>query len=269
MELQSILSADYLDIIFDNRNKNYGGYELRKHYNHRAMKAITVVLSTALLLLGAHAFASRFKPTDVVKLSITDRVYEMQDLTPDVPDPPLPEPPPEPVAPPPTQAWTPPVIVDDIDVVEPPPTQDDLKDKAIGTTTIAGDPGNDDLNPPITGRGKTGGGFTEPPPVIEDRIETYVEQMPEFEGSISEYLSRNIQYPELAKQTNTSGRVVIKFVVNEDGSISNTKVVKGIGAGCEEEAMRVINSMPKWKAGKTNGKAVKVYFTLPVSFKLN
>jgi protein TonB len=73
----------------------------------------------------------------------------------------------------------------------------------------------------------------------------------------------------MARETHIEGRVTIKFVVNEDGSISNAKVVRAIGGGCEEEALRVINSMPKWKPGKQNGKAVKVYFTLPVNFVLN
>lgn len=269
MELQSILTADYLDIVFDNRNKSYGGYELRKHYNQRAMKSITLVLSAALLLLGVHAFASRTKPTDVIKPIFNERVVEMQDLTPHVPDPP-----PVPVAPPPAPpapslVWTPPVIVEDIDVPEAPPTQEELKDKVISTVKSDGDPNGSDIAPVITGTGKGGPGFTAPtPPDPEIPFES-VEQMPEFNGNISEYLGRNIQYPQMAKETQTAGRVVIRFVVNEDGSVSGAKVLKGIGSGCEEEALRVINSMPKWKPGKNNGKAVKVFFTLPVKFAMN
>ena len=72
----------------------------------------------------------------------------------------------------------------------------------------------------------------------------------------------------MARESGTKGRVVIRFVVNEDGSVSNLTVMKGIGSGCEEEAIRVIKGMPKWRPGKQNGKAVKVFFTLPINFVL-
>ena len=269
MELRSILTADYLDIIFDNRNKTYGGYELRKNYNRRAMKSITLVVSAALLLIGAHAFASRLKPKDVIAQIPIERTIEMQDLTPDVPDPPPMPPPPQPVPPAPSIAWTPPKIVRDIDVPDAPPTIEEIKDKVISTVTADGDPNGSDIAPIIAGTGKGGPGFTEAPPAREDIIEDYISQMPVFDGDVGEYLARNIQYPQMARETHTTGRVVIKFVINEDGSVSGAKVLKGIGAGCEEEAMRVINSMPKWKPGKNNGKAAKVYMTLPVKFTMN
>ena len=92
--------------------------------------------------------------------------------------------------------------------------------------------------------------------------------MPEPSVNITDYLSKNIRYPEQAKETNTEGRVTLKFVVNEDGAVSDIKVVRGIGAGCDEEAKRVLASMPRWKPGKQNGRAVKVYYTLPIMFKL-
>lgn len=268
MELQSILKADYLDIIFDNRNKTYGGYELRKNYERRTMKAITLVLFTTLLLLGAHAIASNLEQPKPIALNHVERVIEIQDLTPDIPDPPPPPMPPEPAPPAPSVVWTPPVIVKNEMVTETPPTNEDLKNKNPGTENSDGDPNGIPGPPAVPGSGHTPG-FVEPPVIKEDVIQEYVQQMPEFEGNISEYLGRNIQYPPAAREANISGRVVIKFVVNEDGSISGAKVIKGIGGGCEEEAMRVINGMPKWRAGKANGKAVKVYFTLPVRFTMN
>lgn len=270
MELRSILTADHLDIIFDGRNKTYGGYELRKNYSRRATKAITLVLSAAVLLIGAHAIASGLKPDEVVTLAQVERTIEMQDLTPDIPDPPPPPMPPEPVPPAPSLVWTPPVIVENEDVPEPPPTQEELKDKVISTVKVDGEPGGSDITPPIIGGG-TGpatGVVTAPPPPPEAPME-YVDQMPEFNGNVSEYLARNIQYPVSAREAGISGKVTIQFVVNEDGSISNAKVLRGIGGGCEEEAIRVINAMPKWKAGKSNGKAVKVFFRLPVTFKMH
>jgi protein TonB len=85
---------------------------------------------------------------------------------------------------------------------------------------------------------------------------------------LNAYLSKNIKYPKQANENGVQGRVVLQFVVNEDGDISDIKVVRGIGSGCDQEAMRVVNSMPKWKPGKQNGKAVKVSFSLPILFEL-
>ena len=97
---------------------------------------------------------------------------------------------------------------------------------------------------------------------------TYVERMPEFIGDVREYLSKNIRYPQKAKDDGIEGRVVVQFVVRADGSITDAKVIRGIGGGCDEEALRVIRAMPKWTPGMQNGKRVAVLFNLPVMFKL-
>ena len=105
----------------------------------------------------------------------------------------------------------------------------------------------------------------------DDSVYNNIEVMPEFPGGMEammKYLSENLKYPEQAKEKNTQGRVLVSFVVEKDGSISNVKVARGIGNGCDEEAVRVISAMPKWKAGKHNGKKVRVSFAIPISFKL-
>ncbi|MFN3940550.1 MAG: energy transducer TonB, partial [Chitinophagales bacterium] len=98
-----------------------------------------------------------------------------------------------------------------------------------------------------------------------------VEEMPTFPGgdkALYEYLAKNIKYPAVAKDNGIEGKVYIKFVVNEDGSVSQVSLARGIGGGCDEEAMRVVSGMPKWTPGKQRGKNVKVWYTLPVYFKL-
>jgi TonB family protein len=98
-----------------------------------------------------------------------------------------------------------------------------------------------------------------------------VEEMPEFPGGekgLMEYASNNVKYPEEAKNKNIAGRVFVSFIVEKDGSINEVKVLRGIGGGCDEEAVRVIKSMPKWKPGKQRGKPVRVKYTVPVNFKL-
>jgi protein TonB len=107
--------------------------------------------------------------------------------------------------------------------------------------------------------------------VEEAEIFTVVESMPTFPGgmgALMKYLAENIKYPPLAKESGIQGRVFINFVVEPDGRISNVKVLRGIGGGCDEEAVRVVKSMPKWSPGKQRGKPVRVSYNLPVKFTL-
>jgi TonB family protein len=103
-------------------------------------------------------------------------------------------------------------------------------------------------------------------------IFTAVEQNPEFVGGqakMYQYLGENIKYPAAAQRANVSGRVFVKFIVEEDGSIGNVAVMKGIGFGCDEEAIRVVKSMPRWKPGVQNGKYVRVYYNMPIVYRLD
>jgi len=107
--------------------------------------------------------------------------------------------------------------------------------------------------------------------VVEQEVFHIVEEMPAFPGGeakLMEYVGKNIKYPQIARETGIQGRVFIGFVVEPDGSVSNVKLLRGIGGGCDEEAMRVVKSMPKWKPGKQRGKAVRVSYQIPVFFKL-
>ena len=106
---------------------------------------------------------------------------------------------------------------------------------------------------------------------VEEVIFTVVENDPEFPGGMEalyKYLGENIKYPSIAKENNITGKVYVTFVVEKDGSIANPRILRDIGGGCGQEAIRVIKSMPKWKAGKQRGKPVRVQFNLPVSFNL-
>jgi len=103
-------------------------------------------------------------------------------------------------------------------------------------------------------------------------IFTVVEQMPDYPGGMKDlmsYLSSNIHYPEQAKKDSIAGRVFINFIIKKDGSVSNVKVLRGIGSGCDEEAVRVVSSMPKWKPGIQNGEAVRVSYNIPIKFALH
>ncbi len=107
--------------------------------------------------------------------------------------------------------------------------------------------------------------------VVEAEIFTVVESMPEYPGGPEEmmrFIAQNIKYPPIARESGIQGRVFVNFVVEPNGSVSNVKVLRGIGGGCDEEAIRVVQSMPKWTPGRQRGKAVRVSFNLPVRFTL-
>ena len=107
--------------------------------------------------------------------------------------------------------------------------------------------------------------------VVEAEVFTIVEEMPEYPGGLSkltDYLTKNIKYPQMARESGIQGRVFVNFVVEPDGSVSNINVMRSLGGGCDEEAVRVVKNMPKWKPGKQRGKPVRVSYILPIVFTL-
>lgn len=107
--------------------------------------------------------------------------------------------------------------------------------------------------------------------IKEAEIFLVVEEQPTYPGGEEarlKFLRKNLKYPQLARESGIQGSVYLQFVVEPDGSISNIRIVRGIGGGCDEEAIRVVKLMPKWKAGKQRGKAVRVNFTMPIKFVL-
>jgi len=108
--------------------------------------------------------------------------------------------------------------------------------------------------------------------VDEPEIFTIVEEMPEFPGggeaALLKYLSQNIKYPPLARENNVQGTVYVTFEIDQSGKVKDAKILRGIGGGCDEEALRVVMNMPQWKPGKQRGKTVRVQYNLPVRFTL-
>jgi TonB family protein len=115
-------------------------------------------------------------------------------------------------------------------------------------------------------------GFRFPAEPDNDSIYQVVDEMPKFPGgeqAMMDFVAKNVKYPQEARDKEISGRVYVSFVVEKDGSVSNVKVVRGIGGGCDEEAARVIKGMPKWKSGMQKGKPVRVNYMMPIFFKLD
>jgi len=267
MDINKILNSDYLDILFEGRNKTYGGDELRKKYPQRARNAVIMLLGIIMLLIAYPIIAGIINKNLNKKPIVSIKEVTLAEPPPiDKTKPPPPPPPPAPPPPvKPTVKFTPPVIKKDEEVKEeekPVPPPDDKV--SVGLETKAGDPNG--IEPGIVDQ--PGTGQVEAP--AAPTIFKFVEQMPAFDGDLQGYLVSHLRYPDDARESGTEGRSVIQFVVNEDGSISGVEVVRTAGSSSlDAEAKRVVSGMPKWKPGKQQGKPVKVYFTLPITFKLD
>ncbi|MFY7786245.1 MAG: energy transducer TonB [Thermoflexibacteraceae bacterium] len=264
------------DIVFENLNKSYGAYEIRKLYPRNLSRALwsSAVFATALLV--APVMYQKLFSKDIEVVTLYDKAHELvqpppvDPKQPEVKLPALPPPPavPQEVA---SQRFLEIEPTDDQDAnIEEPPTQEQLATVQISNKTQEGvpDDGTADLNIEVG----TDNRISEVIDVVkENEPAIFVEQMPVFQGGMTElqkFLSRNLRYPKSAQLSNIAGTVYVQFVVNTDGSIVDAKVLKGIGYGCDEEAIRVVSMMPKWNAGKQAGKAVRVRFNLPIKFVL-
>ncbi len=269
MEPTTLLNADYLDIIFDNRNKTYGGYELRRNYDNRMKRAGTFVLA-GVSALFCFSFIDLNRAHSVARF-ISDKPIVLSEVHTILP--PAPPAPPNtlPPSPPPTansRILTPPKIVDNVLPTENTMTPvADLHNVQPGLSNTTGD--STGLSSVPTTEAGTGSGVISSSSGNKNAAVRWVEQMPEFVGNMGDYLGKHLHYPDPAREAGIQGQVLIEFVVNEDGAVTNAKVVRSIGGGCDEEALHIVSGMPKWKPGKQNGMPVKVLFTLPIKFVLN
>jgi periplasmic protein TonB len=268
----SVSYRDALDIVFQNRNRDYGAYQIRRSYDRTMGRALFGGVFLIGLSFGVPHFLSKVSGVfEEEKVEVIVEFDEKRKIEVDMPPPPpmieIPTPPP-PIA---TTTFVAPKIVDN---AEPDKNQPDI-DELIETKAAISNKtqeGSEDIPEEITEIEVPD--FIEEPkpvPVIEDEIYITVEKSPSFPGGEAElfsFLNKNIKYPVLAKESNIEGTVVISFVVNKKGDIEDLKVLKDVGGGCTKEAMRVVNAMPRWIAGEQQGNPVKVRFTLPIRFQL-
>lgn len=270
-----LISNEWADLVFQGRNKVYGAYQLRRGTSKRnivSMIFVAAVAAVAYLGLAAYnsyqeAQKAKFeaemeaslldakKEAKVEKKTETPKVEQVQKV--------------EKVKS--SIAFTPPVIKKDSEVKpeEEMKTQDELKETktAIGAFDVKG---NDDAGGTIL-KAVEDIAAPEPPKHEEEQNKIFevVEQQPQFPGgSVNGWLADHIKYPVVAAENGISGRVVVQFVVERDGSVSQVRVVRGVDPSLDKEAQRVISSMPKWIPGKQNGQAVRSRFTVPVTFRL-
>ncbi|MES2795913.1 MAG: energy transducer TonB [Bacteroidota bacterium] len=256
------------EIVFQNKNKEYGAYNLRMSYLKTINRAFFTGTALFVFGLAIPTLYAKFNPKKIDKIVGIINLENLPKPPTDVPPVVIP---PTPIEVPdlPTTRFLPPKIVVDelVEVEDLPPTQADLKDAPAAIETNLGEP--TDITPVIDETAKIME-MVEIKPVEEDRP-VFVEQQAFFIGGNSEmtkFLQKNLKYPRQASNSGISGKVFLSFIVDKNGQISDVTVLKGIGFGCDEEAVRVIKAMPNWSPGKQSGRAVKSRFNLPIVFAL-
>ena len=272
-----LINDSWVDLVFESKNKSYGAYQLRKNTGKRNVKSMLIVCGTiAAILIASWAkvaienampkkvaietdvelskLAQKKEPAKVerkepVKVEMEQKVVEKVKSS---------------------VKFTAPEIKKD-DEVKP---EDELKsqDELSKTNTAIGSfdvKGNDEAAGEVLKAKEVIA--DEKPKEEETKVFDVVEQMPQFPGgnaALFEYLSKHIKYPVIAEENGIQGRVIVTFVVERDGSITDVKVVKSVDPSLDKEAQRVVKSMPRWIPGKQNGSAVRVKYTVPVTFRL-
>ena len=271
-----LIDNSWVDLVFEGKNQAYGAYQLRKNTGKRNLMSLLVMFGIGVAIAAFVAIkgvvenamkqdvaieadielqklAEKKKEPEVKKREepIVDKV-EVEKVKSSV-------------------KFVPPVIKKD-DEVKP---EDELKSQeelsktntAIGAFDVKG---NDEAAGEVL-KAKEVIAQPEPPKEEETKVFDVVEQMPSFPGgagALMQYLSSNIKYPVVAEENGVQGRVVCTFVVEKDGSITDVRVIKPVDPSLDKEAVRVVKGMPRWIPGKQNGSAVRVKYTVPVTFRL-
>jgi len=267
-----IFRTEWLNVVFAGRNQAYGAYELRRENPRNTNNALIIAISLFIFALATPTIANwvrHFIPKSDAPIKVTTvnlMPPPMLEKVKVVPPPPVHE-----AARPHTTEvrFPPPVVRDDRQAHEDPPTDKQLVDVNPGQKNLRGDE-----NAPIDVDEKEHGNSTEhnvTEATNNDAPFTAVEINPEYPGgeaAFGKFLQKNIHYPTVAKENNIQGRVYVQFIVERDGSLTDIKVMREPGSGLGDEAIRVLKISPHWKPGIQNGKPVRVQYTVPVNFSL-
>jgi len=255
-----LLKNQWLDIVFDGRNKAYGAYELRRTNGKTSLRSLIIGGVIFVFLVSLPVLANLIPDSsdeDVLDQKITTVKLPPKEKPPEnLPPPPPPPPKVDQVK------FVKPVVAKAEEVTEEPPKVEEIKDKKIGAETIKGDPDAELTVEPV-GNG--------PSAVVEEDNQIYntagIEVKPDFPGGMEKfykYVGNNYQTPE---EEGLKGKVYVTFVVEKDGSLTDIKVIRDIGYGTGKEAIRVLNKCPKWNPGEQNGKKVRVLYSLPITIQ--
>jgi len=268
MDVNKILNADILDIIFDGKNKTYGAYELRKSYNSRLLKALLVTAALLLLIFVGTVLAdvlAKFKDKNDIEVVDT----QLAEVANDQPPPP-PPPPPPPAPPPPPEVnqvkFTPPKIVKDEEVQPEEKIEEIKEDQVISNKTVESENTDQIVQAPVEGTA-----VEMPKEDDENKVFTKVEVDAAFPGGVgawTRFLTNNLEsnLPGENGAEPGSYTVVVRFIVSKDGTVSDVQAETNHGKGMEQEAIRVIKKSGKWTPAIQNGRNVTAYKRQPITW---
>jgi protein TonB len=264
-----LYNPEWLELVFDKRNQDYGAYDLRKHYAGNLVKAMAIAFFSVAFLYTGYSIFLKTKPTEVVRRIPYDPIIPIPPTTkPQVVIPPRPATS-TPHVPASTIRYPVLVVTHDRDA-ENPPKITELETTAISTQTSKGKDEGINVDIPETGPGSAEIGKETESNEIKDW--TSVEVLPTPYGGAaawSKFLQKNIHYPARASEEGKQGKVFLSFIVEKDGHLSNITVDRPMGFGLDEEAVRVMKLAPAWKPGIQNGHPVRVKFVIPINFQLS
>jgi periplasmic protein TonB len=258
MVKEKINAPAFDDIVFEDRNKEYGAYRLRKRYNRNVTIALFIgilILATAVITPYLNAKASENKSKRAER-QVQIKMEKLDQPNEQAPPPPPPPPPPTDVVQ--QQKYVPPVVVDSI-------KPEDVKQLMTADQAQTEVKNTEVVEAVQQVKEEVQEAEAEPEPFV------VVEEMPSFPGgdvALLKYIGDHTQYPEVAKENNIQGRVIIRFCVTSKGGVSQVSVLKGVDPELDKEAIRVVNTLPTFKPGKQGGKPVPVWYMVPITFTL-
>lgn len=270
-----LVSNEWTDLVFEGRNQAYGAYKLRKGTTKRNVWSIIIVAVAAILLFLGLQLQKMVQANKTVENTQAVEISALQQKKKEakVEKKEVIKTEPEKVVEQVKSSvkFTAPVIKKDEEVKE----EDEIKldevektNKAVGAFNVEG---NDEVGGEVL-KAKEEIAAPEPPKHVEEnKVFEVVEQMPKYPGgdaALMQYLTSHTNYPTVAAENGVQGRVIVGFVVERDGSITDVKVLRSVDPSLDREATRVVKSMPKWTPGKQNGSTVRVKFQVPVTFRL-
>lgn len=262
----NLYNPEWLELVFTDRNKKYGAFELRQHYGSTMIRAMAIGLTTVVAAAVLYNVSIK-KAIEKIPTIIVERVVHLNDVKLEKPVEPklAPSKPQPPVS---TQKYAS-FVVTNNPITEEPPVITQLTE-AIGPTTTKGENTSPvDNVPPVS----TGGGASIAP--VDDKTiynPGTLEFMPEPDGGVAgwtKFLNKNLRFPSQAQEEGKGGRVLVSFVIEKDGHLSDISIQRGAGYGMDEEALRVLKLAKPWKPGKQNGQTVRVRYVIPLNFQIN
>jgi len=276
-----LIDPKWVDLVFEKKNKAYGAYQLRKGTSGRNIKSIIILVVAAAIVGGGLAWKvvadkraeeqrAYMEAMELSRLQeqAKKEKKEQQEIKPKIEQPKkeIPE-----VRE--SQKFTAPVIKkDELVKEENQVKQMDKLDEKVAISNVDQEGTKDRTVEAV----RNDIAVAPPPPEkkeevkqeVVNKVYTVAEQMPSFKGNVNQWLAQNLTYPATAAENGIQGKVVLKFVVDENGNVSDVQVVRSVDPSLDREAVNTVKRMPKWNPGMQNGQPVKVWYTLPVTFKL-